>query len=316
MAEIVIQDPLSDEVQSPLIAGITEGLNKISAGLEMGTESLEMVRLNPVGGQNPYDPRRIYQVENGKRLWLKSPAPKVYLNGGLVASAEKDFSVDYIGGSISFVGEYRPEEADTLTVSFTHIKSLDNVIDKIRNVQTATDAAQQSADNANLNAESAKSTANKNTPVGTVLYFANQTPPEGFLTCNGAAVSRSAYAALFAVLGTTYGAGDGETTFALPDLRDRVAWGGTAVGTVKAAGLPNITGTSLGNSYTGSSFDKYATGAFATLNDVSLSTLPSVGEGTDNITKVDFKASRSNSIYGASSTVQPPALTLLPCIKY
>lgn len=316
MAEIVIQDPLSDEVQSPLIAGITEALNKISAGLEMGTESLEAVRLDPVGGQNPDDPRRIYQVENGKRLWLKSPAPKVYLNGGLVTSAEKDFSMDYIGGSIAFVGEYRPEEEDTLTVSFTHIKSLDNVIEKIRTVQTATDAAQESANNANLNAESAKSTANKNTPVGTVMYFAKAEPPEGYLACNGATVSRSTYSALFSAIGTTYGSGDGSTTFALPDLRDRVAWGGTAVGTVKAAGLPNITGTSLGNSYTGSSFDKYATGAFATLNDVSLLTLPSVGEGADNITKVDFKASRSNSIYGASSTVQPPALTLLPCIKY
>ena len=164
--------------------------------------------------------------------------------------------------------------------------------------------------------EQAAGQAGSGIPAGNIGWFAGATPPDGWMVCNGAAVSRSAYAALFAVLGTTYGAGDGETTFTLPDLRDRVAWGGTAVGTVKAAGLPNITGTSLGNSYTGSSFDKYATGAFATLNDVSLWTLPSVGEGADNITKVDFKASRSNSIYGASSTVQPPALVLLPCIKY
>lgn len=294
MAEIVIQDPLSDEVQSPLIAGITEALNKISAGLEMGTESLEAVRLDPVGGQNPDDPRRIYQVENGKRLWLKSPAPKVYLNGGLVTSAEKDFSMDYIGGSIAFVGEYRPEEADTLTVSFTHIKSLDNVIEKIRTVQTATDAAQESANNANLNAESAKSTANKNTPVGTVMYFAKAEPPEGYLACNGATVSRSTYSALFSAIGTTYGGGDGSTTFALPDLRDRVAWGGTAVGTVKEAGLPDLTGL-FGSTRTGW-----------------------CGEGTPQaISSIKTKnASAVNPIYGASATVQPPALTLLPCIKY
>lgn len=294
MAEIVIQDPLSDEVQSPLIAGITEALNKISAGLEMGTESLEAVRLNPVGGQNPDDPRRIYQVENGKRLWLKSPAPKVYLNGGLVASAEKDFSVDYIGGSITFVGEYRPEQADTLTVSFTHIKVLDNVIEKIRTAQTAAATAQRSADDANSNAESAKNTANQNTPIGTVQYFAMATPPDGWMVCNGAVVSRSAYAALFAAIGTTYGGGDGSTTFALPDLRDRVAWGGTAVGTVKEAGLPDLTGLF------GSTSTWWC------------------GDGTPQaISSISTKnASAVNPIYGASATVQPPALTLLPCIKY
>lgn len=300
MAEIVIQDPLSDEVQSPLIAGITEGLNKISAGLEMGTESLETVLLNPVGGQNPDDPRRIYQVENGKRLWLKSPAPKVYLNGGLVTSAEKDFSVDYIGGSITFVGEYRPEEEDTLTVSFTHIKSLDNVIEKIRTVQTATDAAQeaantaqQSADNANLNAESAKSTANKNTPVGTVMYFAKAEPPEGYLACNGATVSRSTYSALFSAIGTTYGTGDNSTTFTLPDLRDRVAWGRTNVGTYIAAGLPDLTGLVTATDYV-----YWGDGSQSRFYDTSTS------------------ASKINPIYGRSDTVQPPALTLLPCIKY
>ena len=56
-------------------------------------------------------------------------------------------------------------------------------------------------------------------PSGTVLYFAGQTAPAGWLKANGAAVSRTAYAALFAAIGTTYGAGDGRSTFNLPDLR-------------------------------------------------------------------------------------------------
>ena len=56
-------------------------------------------------------------------------------------------------------------------------------------------------------------------PSGTVLYFAGQTAPAGWLKANGAAVSRTAYAALFAAIGTTYGVGDGRTTFNLPDLR-------------------------------------------------------------------------------------------------
>lgn len=56
-------------------------------------------------------------------------------------------------------------------------------------------------------------------PSGAVFWFAKNTPPTGYLECNGATVSRTTYAGLFAVIGTTFGAGDGSTTFALPDLR-------------------------------------------------------------------------------------------------
>lgn len=54
---------------------------------------------------------------------------------------------------------------------------------------------------------------------GTIAYFAANTPPNGWLACNGAAVARSTFAALFSAIGTTYGAGNGSTTFNLPDLR-------------------------------------------------------------------------------------------------
>lgn len=57
------------------------------------------------------------------------------------------------------------------------------------------------------------------TPPGAVQAFARGTPPTGWLRCNGAAVSRSTYNALFTAIGTTFGAGDGSTTFNLPDLR-------------------------------------------------------------------------------------------------
>jgi microcystin-dependent protein len=59
---------------------------------------------------------------------------------------------------------------------------------------------------------------NANLP-GAVFYFAMNTAPTGYLKANGALVSRATYAALFAAIGTTFGAGDGSTTFALPDLR-------------------------------------------------------------------------------------------------
>ena len=56
-------------------------------------------------------------------------------------------------------------------------------------------------------------------PTGTILWYAAKTPPSGYLICDGAAVSRLNYAALFAAIGTTFGAGDEATTFQLPDLR-------------------------------------------------------------------------------------------------
>ena len=56
------------------------------------------------------------------------------------------------------------------------------------------------------------------TPCGTIITFANQTPPTGYLKCDGSKVSRGTYSALFAVIGTTFGIGDGATTFTLPTL--------------------------------------------------------------------------------------------------
>lgn len=59
-------------------------------------------------------------------------------------------------------------------------------------------------------------------PPGLIFPYAAGTAPSGYLICDGAAYSRSTYAALFAVIGTVYGAGNGTTTFNVPDLRGRV----------------------------------------------------------------------------------------------
>lgn len=56
---------------------------------------------------------------------------------------------------------------------------------------------------------------------GQISSFGQATPPSGWLKCNGAAISRSVYSALFAAIGVTYGSGDGSTTFNLPDARGR-----------------------------------------------------------------------------------------------
>lgn len=85
-------------------------------------------------------------------------------------------------------------------------------------------------------------------PVGSVLDFCGTTAPDGWVLAYGQAVSRTTYAALFAVLGTLYGAGDGSTTFNLPDCRGRALigqdnMGGAAAGRVTSAS--GITATSI-----------------------------------------------------------------------
>jgi microcystin-dependent protein len=72
-------------------------------------------------------------------------------------------------------------------------------------------------------------------PPGVIQMFAGSSAPTGFLLCSGAAVSRTGYAALFSAIGTAFGAGDGSTTFNLPDLRGRVI-----------AGLDNMGGSDAG----------------------------------------------------------------------
>lgn len=87
-------------------------------------------------------------------------------------------------------------------------------------------------------------------PVASVMPYAGTTAPTDWMLCYGQAISRTTYAALFAAVSTTYGAGDGSTTFNLPDLRGRVVAGKDNMGGSAANRITNaasgITGTTLG----------------------------------------------------------------------
>ena len=147
---------------------------------------------------------------------------------------------------------------------------------------------------------------------GQIAWFAQTEIPNGYLVCNGANVSRTTYADLFNAIGTTFGSGDGSTTFALPNLIDKFAQGSTTVGTVKSAGLPNITGLVTAPNLN-------ATGCLIHYDATTNTDHNILVESTSKYQlygQIGFDASRSSSIYGNSTTVQPPALNLLPCIKY
>ena len=153
-------------------------------------------------------------------------------------------------------------------------------------------------------------------PVGSLVPFAGKSIPNGYLLCNGAAVSRTTYSALFAVIGTTYGAGDGSKTFTLPDFRNRFIEGSTTAGTRKNAGLPNITGYATQKDFFGryeSRFNPQSFGAFSLVQGQNGNAPSSQNSGYS--IKLDFNAHRSSSIYSNSSTVQPASITSLILIK-
>ena len=149
-------------------------------------------------------------------------------------------------------------------------------------------------------------------PPGTIINYAGRTVPSGWLICNGANVSRTDYAALFAAIGTIYGAGNGPTTFGLPDLNGRFFEGTTytgSVGTYHSAGLPNISGTFTEH---GNTSGMQCTGAFTGEERIGLKS--NQGGAWDG-GRVTLNSSRSSAVYGAASTVQPPSIALLACIK-
>ena len=83
-------------------------------------------------------------------------------------------------------------------------------------------------------------------PTGVIIPWSDTSVPTGFLECNDQAVSRTTYAALFAIISTTYGAGNGSTTFNLPDLKDNVALGRSNSAALASTGGANTVG-STGN---------------------------------------------------------------------
>jgi microcystin-dependent protein len=87
-------------------------------------------------------------------------------------------------------------------------------------------------------------------PTGAVMAFASITPPAGWVNCDGSAINRTTFAALFAVIGTTYGAGNGSTTFNVPDMRGRTAAGydlANSSGRLTGALTGGVSASAIGN---------------------------------------------------------------------
>ena len=143
-------------------------------------------------------------------------------------------------------------------------------------------------------------------PSGSVIYHAANTPPTGFLKADGSTVSRSTYSDLFAAIGETYGAGDGSTTFLVPDLRGEFM-----------RGWDDSRGIDSGRSFGSAQADQMEshshalTGGGNNTGGFIYGNIVATGGGTGSTITTSSNGGTSNS-----SETRPRNVALLACIKF
>ena len=152
-------------------------------------------------------------------------------------------------------------------------------------------------------------------PVGTIIDFGGTAAPANFLNCDGSAVSRTTYAGLFAAISTTWGVGDGSTTFNLPDFRRRTAMGsgGTGTGTIGNA-VGNVGGEEAHTQTTAEVGPHTHTG---TGTAALFSANPTGGDvySPGSGTNIPLVIADNQVSATAANVIQPSAVTY-KCIKY
>lgn len=148
-------------------------------------------------------------------------------------------------------------------------------------------------------------------PVGGGMPWYGTTAPALWLMANGQAVSRSTYADLFAVIGTTYGAGDGSSTFNLPDLTNRYALGAgsEALGAVAGANTRNLQhthGVALGTSVDGAHTHN------VTVPAQNGGTIFNNAAGSEGTYQTTSNGAHSHSVTGATNTAGEAAQDMRP----
>jgi microcystin-dependent protein len=156
-------------------------------------------------------------------------------------------------------------------------------------------------------------------PTGAVMAFAMQTPPEGWLACDGTPVSRTTYSKLLQAIGTIYGVGDGANTFNLPDLRGYFVRGtgtnsdGTAAGTFGLKQQHNWKSFTIANSF-GPYTHGYDVGKSVSPN---YSTSPGIFMGKWEAVQIGGVNNATQSVFSWDTTeIRPKNIALLYCIKF
>lgn len=191
-------------------------------------------------------------------------------------------------------------------------KKVNSSENKMSLIETEINEVNKNIADVNANVESVGEQVAQWVLVGEVKQYFGATVPDKYLLCNGQEIAQADYPELYAVIGSLECCQSGnEGMFKVPDLQDRFLQGANGnLGTVKEAGLPNITG-SFGirdNYYTP---NEQKDGALSVTIVTSVSGYGSIpADGSVSPCNIGFNAADSNPIYGKSNTVQPPAISV------
>ena len=136
---------------------------------------------------------------------------------------------------------------------------------------------------------------------GSFMWWTQTTAPDGWLICDGSRVSRTTYSDLFSVIGTTFGSGDGSTTFTLPDMRATF---------VRGAGSQNGYSATFGIKKDATSIN------YGLTNPTSTSAFTNDTDKINDLPRLEVLAGSTATTRGYQYFVRPYNLALTPVIKY
>ena len=253
-----IIDRLTNGVVSITLSGTTHTLTTSDGSVSDGMSKVLVLGGSPSGENtitiSPNDADKLYFVQNGTSqiaTFTQGSGANVSVAAGKQAIIFADGA-----GSGAAVTEIKPNTADasvvTATLADDAVTAAKIADDAVGADAVADNSIGAAAINISGNGTSGQAVVSDGdgsfsyesniVPSGALMPYAGTSAPTGFLLCDGSAVSRTTYATLFSAISTTYGSGDGSSTFNLPDLRGRVIAGQDDMGGASANRLTNQTG--------------------------------------------------------------------------
>lgn len=247
----------------------------------------------------------------------------IKVNGKLVAGAGKSaYESAKDGGYTGTEDEFNTSLANSVTVDGGGVMSMNESFGAAPFTLTFTEDGENDVSASKINYDNTESgmtatnvqdaitelsTAPKGgpgVPVGSVFWLATQTAPEGYLICDGSAVSRTEYADLFAAIGTTFGTGDGSTTFALPNLQAAF---------IRGAGSQNGYSAAFGQKQEATAFIQYGNPSGGYISPFVNYMLE---DKTSTTNTYQYQVGSGGTASGQAIHVRPYNIALTPIIKY
>jgi len=317
-----IIDRLTNGVVDITLSGTTHTLTTSDGSVSDGMSKVLVLGGSPSGTNtitiSPNDADKLYFVKNGTSqtaTFTQGSGADVSIAAGKQAIIFADGA-----GSGAAVTEIKPTPADggivTATLADDAVTAAKIADDAVGAAAVADNSIGAAAINIDGNGTSGQAVVSDGdgsfsytsniVPSGALMPYAGTSAPTGFLLCDGSAVSRSTYATLFSAISTTYGSGDGSSTFNLPDLRGRVIAGQDDMGGSSANRLTDQTGGLNGDTLGGTGGSETHTLTTAqlashthTFSDTDSHTVsiprPFISGAANNSVNVDGSGVRSDS---------------------